>query len=194
MLTIVKVGGSLYDLPDLGQRLRDWLRTLTAERILLVPGGGRTADVIRELDAIHQLGEQKAHAVALQTLTLNAWFLATLLGKETPVLNPWRLQWQGLALLDAGAFCREPEVAAGLPACWETTSDSVAAQAALMLQADELVLLKSAGESEVLDWHAASRQGLVDRIFPTLLEKAQRQGRLHVRLINFRSRLRLSVP
>ena len=34
--TIVKVGGSLYDLPDLGRRLRAWLARLEAARILLV--------------------------------------------------------------------------------------------------------------------------------------------------------------
>src|SRR5437763_14345584 len=108
MLTVVKIGGSLYDLPDLGPRLRDWLLTLTASKVLLVPGGGPTADVIREFDRVHGLGEQVAHDLALRSLTLNAWFLAELLG--VPVLDPCGSAWEGLALLDGFAFGRNEDV------------------------------------------------------------------------------------
>ena len=82
-LAVVKVGGSLYDLPDLGPRLRAWLKQAPAADFLIVPGGGPTADVIRDLDRIHRLGEEKAHSLALAALRLNAWFLATLLGVQT---------------------------------------------------------------------------------------------------------------
>ena len=49
---VVKVGGSLYHLPDLGRRLRCWLATLDSLPCLLLPGGGPTADVIRTLDRV----------------------------------------------------------------------------------------------------------------------------------------------
>lgn len=52
-LVVVKVGGSLFDLPDLGPRLRAWLKTLRTADVLLVPGGGPTADVVRSLDRAH---------------------------------------------------------------------------------------------------------------------------------------------
>src|SRR5207248_9110984 len=58
---VVKVGGSLYDLPDLADRLRRWLSALAAPRVLLVPGGGPTADVIRTFDQRHRLGEEASH-------------------------------------------------------------------------------------------------------------------------------------
>ena len=60
-LTIVKVGGSLYDLPDLRARLQPWLSQAKSTDIILVPGGGATADVIRDFDRIHHLGEIWAH-------------------------------------------------------------------------------------------------------------------------------------
>ena len=74
-VVVVKVGGSLYDLPDLGSRLRAWLTEQCAgDDVVLVPGGGGTADVIRHFDRVHGLGEETSHWLALRALTLNAQF------------------------------------------------------------------------------------------------------------------------
>jgi aspartokinase-like uncharacterized kinase len=178
-LTVVKVGGSLYDLPDLGSRLRCWLATLDTHQLLLVPGGGITTDVVRELDGVHRLGEEVAHALALRTLTLNAWFLAALLGGDPPVLAPRPGdRWGGVALLDAWGFCATDRGPERLPASWEATSDSVAARAAVVLGAGELYLLKSV---EVEDWQDAAARGAIDPVFPSVL----RPG-LRVRAVNLR--------
>src|SRR5947209_1436057 len=87
---VVKVGGSLYDLPDLGPRLGRWLGASPGRRALLVPGGGPTADVIRQFDACHGLGEATAHELALRALTLNAHFLAALVPAAVVVDDPAR--------------------------------------------------------------------------------------------------------
>ena len=67
-LTVVKVGGSLYDLPDLGLRLQDslaWLGKCPSPTSCSCRAAGRTADVIRDFDRIHHLGEERAHRLAL---------------------------------------------------------------------------------------------------------------------------------
>src|SRR5437763_15200228 len=107
-LIVVKVGGSLYDLPDLGPRLAAWLETL-AGPTLLVPGGGTTADIVRDLDRCHGLGEAISHDLALRALTMNAWFLAALLRRtplgNVPVRNPLSSPLiDRVSLLDAHAF------------------------------------------------------------------------------------------
>src|SRR4051812_19591701 len=107
-IVVVKVGGSLYDLPDLGPRLAAWLGTLP-EPVLLVPGGGAMANVVRDLDRCHGLGEAISHELALRSLTLNAWFLAALLRRtavgNVPVWNPWVSPLTDrVSLLDADAF------------------------------------------------------------------------------------------
>src|SRR2546430_770089 len=84
---VLKVSGSLYDLPDLGPRLQCFLAGLTGADVLLIPGGGGTADVVRDLDARHGLGQEKAHWLALRALTLNAHFLASLLPSACVVEN-----------------------------------------------------------------------------------------------------------
>src|SRR5205085_3363327 len=124
-LTVVKVGGSLYDLPDLGPRLRHWLNgpDLAQTNILLVPGGGRSADVVREFDLVHHLGEEKSHWLALRALALNAHFLADLLPARV-VDDPLHIALeprQRLWLLDAHAFAILDEQRHGadtISHCW----------------------------------------------------------------------------
>src|SRR5437773_1082411 len=77
--TVVKVGGGLFELPDLRERLRGWLERLDAGHVLLVAGGGGTADAVRALDRIHQLGPEASHWLAVQAMSLNARFLQALL-------------------------------------------------------------------------------------------------------------------
>ena len=79
MTTIVKVGGSLYDLPDLGSRLLRFLGELSASRVVIVPGGGPAAEQVRQWDAVHRLGEEASHWLALRATSVNAHFLASLL-------------------------------------------------------------------------------------------------------------------
>ena len=87
-VNILKVGGSLYDLPDLGSRLQPWLSQAKSTDIILVPGGGVTVDVIRDFDRIHRLGEKRAHWLALYAMRLNAEFLAKLL-QTVDVMKHW---------------------------------------------------------------------------------------------------------
>jgi aspartokinase-like uncharacterized kinase len=178
---VVKVGGSLYDLPDLRSRLGHWLDSLGRREVLLVPGGGSAADVVRHLDQVHDLGEEAAHWLALQALGLNAYFLATVLAPSTkPVvvsdLSACPSLWQGgrLPILDAHSFARADEGRAScLPHRWSVTSDSVAARVAVVAGADHLVLLKSITLPDEMDWTEAGRRGFVDAYFAEALRTAE---------------------
>jgi aspartokinase-like uncharacterized kinase len=189
-LVVVKVGGSLYDLADLGPRLAAWLGTVS-EPILLVPGGGAVTDVVRDLDRCHGLGEATGHDLALRSLTMNAWFLAALLSRtaigSVAVCNPCSSPLTDrVSLLDAHAFwVSDARVNPGaLLACWDATSDSVAARAAVVLDASELVLLKSVTIAEPYDWTEAARLGTVDPVFCRILESSLQ---LRIRAVNLRA-------
>jgi aspartokinase-like uncharacterized kinase len=183
--TVVKVGGSLYDWPDLGERLRAWLAQLDAERVLIVPGGGAAADTIRALDRVHQLGEETSHWLAIETLSLNARFLRNLLPNCDLVADPSDLQRQRLNLLDAFPFFDTDEKRTDhLPHQWRVTSDSLAVRAAVTLQARELILLKSK-DWIGFDWRQAAQAGVVDDYFCGALEHAHTT--LRTRVVNLRA-------
>jgi aspartokinase-like uncharacterized kinase len=184
---VVKVGGSLYDLPDFGPRLRRWLDGLDTRAVLLVPGGGTLADAVRELDKIHVLGDEKAHWLALRALTLSARFLVKLLPGTSILGDPWVCShvWERgqIPVLDAHEFALIDEGRAGsLPHSWSVTSDSIAARVASLTEARQLVLLKSVTIAEGTDWREAGRRGWVDEYFADAVG-----NNLEVRTVNLRN-------
>jgi aspartokinase-like uncharacterized kinase len=179
-MRIVKVGGSLYDWPQLGLALRDFLDDTPT---LVVPGGGPLADVIRHYDAVHHLGEGVSHWLALGTLAVNARFLQQLVPGAHLVIEFDQPPARGVGIIDMERFCRwDP---APLPSSWDVTSDSLAVRVAAVFGASELVLLKSVDLPAGTRWEEASRGGIVDRYFRTALAENARP--LPVRLINLRS-------
>jgi aspartokinase-like uncharacterized kinase len=188
---VVKVGGSLFDLPDLGPRLARWLGARPTRDALLVPGGGPAADAVRDLDRWQRLGEERAHVLALRALTLNAHFLAGLLPAAEVVDGPdggaAAVRRGRVPVLDAFAFVRDDErrhPADGLPHSWSATSDAVAARAAVAAGARQLLLLKSVTVAAEQGWDAVARRGQVDEVFCGVVREAG--PALEVRAVNFR--------
>jgi 5-(aminomethyl)-3-furanmethanol phosphate kinase len=173
---IIKVGGSLFDLSDLGPRLERWLdqfRNNSTNPLILVPGGGAAAEVIRQLDRCHGLGNERAHWLALRAMTINAHFLAGLLHNAAVVtsLHTCAARWRRgtLSVLDAHAFLANDEGQSGLPHGWEVSSDSVAARVARLAEARKLILLKSAALPAGITWDEAGTKGYVDPLFAKLV-------------------------
>jgi aspartokinase-like uncharacterized kinase len=166
-VTVAKVGGSLFDLPDLRERLLRWASTVNTDQLLLVPGGGEAADVIRRLDQVHQLGESAAHWLAIRMVQVNAYFLAGLLGvpvvTSVDVRGPARIE-----VLDILAFCQSDNSAGALEHAWAVTSDSIAARVA-GVAGGSLALLKSVDMPPGLTWETAAGAGLVDEAFPKVI-------------------------
>lgn len=191
---VLKVGGSLYDLPDLAIRLGQFLASLNDRRIVLVPGGGRLADVVRHFDDVHHLGEEAAHWMALRAVSLNAFFVSSVLAQRRTTIvatadacaEAWR---HGVVpILDAYAFATEdddrPE---SLRHCWSAGTDCLALRVACVFNANNLVLLKSRTISESTTWHEAAQSGWVDALFPqTLAENAAVAPFLRITSINLR--------
>ena len=189
---VVKVGGSLFDWPALGQRLERWLKTLPSNKVLLVPGGGPTVDVIRNLDRRQGLGEESAHWLALRALSINAHFLGEVLSlrrsSRPTVIADSEAVWDqpGLPILDPFRFAQEDEDRPGrLPHSWSVTSDSLAARVALHFQAQKLILLKSIDIPN--DWMKAER-GIVDPYFEEIIRTDSQAfgSTLEVSALNFR--------
>lgn len=178
---VIKVGGSLFDMPDLAARLRRLLARIDAAQIVLFPGGGAAADVVRDLDRAQGLGEDASHWLAVRSLTLNAFFLHALL-PEIPVAF-WPVVPER-AILDPYAFVAADESHPDhLPHLWQVTSDSLAARAATLLGAEELLLLKSTHLDAGMTWQRAAEAGIVDEYFPHVIDA---EGGFKTRVVNFR--------
>jgi aspartokinase-like uncharacterized kinase len=187
--TVVKVGGSLFDWPLLGERLSSWLTRLDASRVLLVAGGGPAADALRELDVVDPLGDDAAHWLAIEAMSFNARALQERLPTARIVCeipDPAFLACaSGWYLLDALPFFRADESNAGhLPHSWRVTSDSLAVRAAVLAKARELILLKSVSWPGT-DWTEAMHAGIVDAYFMDALR--QSPSDMRIRIVNLRT-------
>lgn len=178
-LTILKVGGSLLDLPDLNQRLTRLINHRSGIRPLFIAGGGTAADVVRSWGGIFSLSETDCHDLALQSMQLTASLLERILPQSRVVSSKaesaacWRRgEWP---ILDVAAWLNETEThRAELPASWDVTSDSLAAWVADKWDAEELCLLKSVDLTAETTIPRASRQGLVDAYFPQIAPRVRK--------------------
>lgn len=172
-LAVVKVGGSLLWLPDLADRLSQWLARRPERRLLLVPGGGPFADAVRAAHSCHGLTESASHGLAIRAMGIVGDLLRGLL----PASPRWRV-------LDAEAFAASDDFRSdSVPHTWAVTSDSIALRVGLVTGAGRVALLKSA-DAPAGSWIEAARAGMVDDYFPTL---AARPGGPVVEWVNFRS-------
>jgi aspartokinase-like uncharacterized kinase len=177
---VIKVGGSLLDWPELPRRLASFLADPRDQgaclrgRAVLIAGGGAFADLIRTMDQTHALGDQKAHRLAISSLDLTADLLAALLPGSIVVQKPEevrvRVELGEVPILAPGRLLEEhdnhhPDP---LPACWDVSSDSIAARVAFLLGVQRLILLKSAGHWSDIRRDEAARLGLVDALFPKI--------------------------
>jgi dihydroneopterin aldolase len=167
-LAVLKLGGAQAR----GGRLTDWLGAIARfpGRIVVVPGGGPFADAVRATQAEIGFDDAAAHEMALMAMSQ--------FGRALASLAP------GFALADSEDALREAlargvapiwspgrmALAAGLPASWELTSDSLAAWLAGALGAERLILVKHgepAGAAEL------ARRGVVDPLFPAFLARSR---------------------
>ena len=190
-VTVIKVGGSLFDWPELPRRLTEMIDARQAadreERLVLIAGGGPAANMVRALDRVHNLGDQTAHRLALHAMDLTAIILAELLRGTVVVQSLDTLR----AVCSSGSI---PIVAPRLildeiersgkdflPASWDVTSDTIAAWVALHVGADRLILLKSAPLLPGTTRLEAARLGLVDPMFPIVAGPLPRVEYLNLR-------------
>ncbi len=176
-IVVIKVGGSLYDWPELGQRLPQFLATIRGRSIVLVPGGGPFADVVRKLDQIHRLNEETAHWLALNSLILSARFLEQVVpaAKFIDGLSAARNHWMvdRVSILNMFRFARGDETRPNhLTHTWSATSDSFAVRVAIVANAERLILLKSTSLPPGTDWNEAARTNYVDALFPSTVTGA----------------------
>lgn len=177
---LIKLGGSLLDLPDLPERFTALHQTLEPAVDWIVVGGGRWVDVVRHYQTQTGLPDRLCHDLSLRAMHLSAMMVTDRCGWDVQASWPTNLTAQSPGdkpiVLDVGRLALQDTT---LPASWDLTSDSLAAWAAKQLEASSLILLKSCQPEG--DWRGPQGRG-VDRCF-----HAYSQGIPHVDWVNLRS-------
>ncbi len=198
-IRVIKLGGSLLELSDLQQRFHAWLGMQTPARNLIVTGGGKAVEAVRELDATHHFNSKFTHWLCVDLMSVMATLASELLGLEQPLSTPGELsdflngtlEIPAIACVQPIAYYT-PSIArqrnCSLPESWDCTSDSISAWLASALGADQLVLLKSM-ETEIASTSSLSLDAIrtladrsaVDSVFPHACQNLK-----DVRIVNLR--------
>lgn len=166
---VLKIGGSLFDLPDLAPRISRLLAKLGNAPVAIVAGGGRTTDVVRDWDRRFALGPSASHWLAIHALELNDRLLRTLLESSEIARSRHEVLTLGergrIAILSLADLLGESQQRRESvpPESWDVTTDSLAAWVAGRLGA-RLVLAKSVDRPSMPPAEAAAH-GFVDRAF-----------------------------
>ena len=142
MEAVLKVGGSLAEDHARLTLLCKKLSVLAkGHRILIVPGGGKFADIVRNLDKTYGLSDVVAHKMAILAMDQHGLFLSDITPRSyvsysleeisnsangmLPIFLPSKLM-----------FREDP-----LENSWDVTSDAIAAYIAGLLHAEKLLLV-----------------------------------------------------
>lgn len=175
---VVKVGGSLLKHPNKLRELCIELgRVMEELHLLVVPGGGRFADVVREVDAELGLEPETSHLMALMSMNVYGLLLASLIPQARVVEEISEAEEGSAVMLPYEEARKDP----GLLVSWDVTGDAVAARLAERLRARLLVLVKDVdglldgrgnlieevGAGELRGWSC------VDPVAPTIVKRAK---------------------
>ncbi|RWM87436.1 MAG: hypothetical protein EOR84_29545 [Mesorhizobium sp.] len=166
---VVKLGGSTADAAEMAE----WIAALAGSSlpVVIVPGGGRFAEQVRETQIYMDFSDTAAHAMAILAMEQ---FAQIILDRDERLAPARSLEEMGRAL-DAGnvAVWLPSSLALpapDIPASWDVTSDSLAAWLAGKLGANALLLIKQTGAfsgSDTIDSLAV--RGIVDAGFAAML-------------------------
>ncbi len=170
-LWVVKIGGSVAGSPA----LTAWLRVLSPcrkPRVVIVPGGGPFADAVRKAQRASGFDDGPAHRMAMLAMEQFGLMLSGL----SPDLHPADSKTAIRTIHRRGGVpvwlpTRMAAASKDIRASWEVTSDSLAAWLAGALDADRLVLVKSAEPPpHPVSAAALSDLGLIDKAFPSFID------------------------
>ena len=169
-LTIVKLGGSLMDSNELTQWLaviRDYAVNST---VLVVPGGGRFTELVRDVDARYQLQALNAHRMALLGMAQFGYFLldrmpdciaTTTIHRNQIPRQTAPVVWLPDTLMHSDA----------LEWSWDVSSDTIALWLSRHLNAERLCLIKSTNDmAGNPDLNLLVKKQIIDNKFQSLME------------------------
>jgi hypothetical protein len=174
---IVKVGGSLASYPEKLRILCTKLTELSREhKLIVIPGGGEFADVVRKLDNRFSLLPSASHRMAILGMDQYGLLLSDLLQGSGIVNKLERLQ-ETLDLGKLPVFLPSTLLFAedALENSWDVTSDSIAVYVAAQLHVTRTILVTDVDGVYTCDPRKSSEAKLIRELSaPDLLRMNKR--------------------
>ncbi|PHR96298.1 MAG: hypothetical protein COA78_28875 [Blastopirellula sp.] len=187
-LRVIKLGGSLFQLPDLATRLVQWIEQQAPLPCLVIAGGGMFTDAVRQLDQQRSLPTPISHDLAMRSMGSSARLIASGLGSKCELISEIE-KYQRVLKSVAEKHCQSgifvcdiyeywhqhfiDQYGNELQLDWTLTSDSIAALLADFWEAEEFVLMKSCDCSSSHDYQSWADAGMVDPQFPEVAKRLQ---------------------
>ena len=192
MDAVIKIGGSLAEDPAALRALCNRLGEIAKKyRIVVVPGGAKFADVVREFDRRYAVSPGISHRMAILGMDQFGLLLSQIIPNScaTYLLNDAKqlseIRVVPIFLPSRLMFQEDP-----LESSWDVTSDSIAAYVASRLHADKVILAtdedgiftndpKKHSDAKLISELSASellkavQRTSVDRFLPKLLLNTQ---------------------
>ena len=140
---VIKIGGSLSRGTGLPSLCREISRLGEIHSLLVVPGGGKFADQVRDAYRQYHISETAAHRMALLAMDQYGYVLNKLVKDSYMICDPAAVhetaETRRTAILLPSEFIVRSDP---LPNSWQVTSDTIAAWIAQAVSCPRLVLLK----------------------------------------------------
>ena len=169
-LLVLKLGGSLLE----SGRLTAVLEIVAKRKrpVIVVPGGGKFADQVREAQAANGFDDASAHRLALFAMHQMANVIASRSRHFAPAATKEEI---GMAGVNGLVPVWLPSTMAGadpaIPKSWDMTSDSLAAWLAGEIGAKDVALVKSCAVDPAATLDDFTASGIVDPLFRDYVEK-----------------------
>jgi aspartokinase-like uncharacterized kinase len=171
--TVVKIGGSLAMYPEKLKILCSKLGAASKEHnILLVPGGGEFADVVRSVDKRFSLSDSASHKMAILGMDQYGFLLSDLIA-DSQVIDKLEHVQRVLNLHKLPVFLPSNFMLKNNPLenSWNVTSDSIAVYIANQLHMKKVILMTDVDGIFTLDPKKHSDAQLIYEISPKRLEE-----------------------
>jgi len=164
MTCVIKLGGSLMETAALPACLAAIANR--ADPIVIVPGGGPFADQVRTAQGQWHFDDVAAHRMAILAMQQMALLMHSLMPEFAIVADAASLRFasQVKPVLIWSPQAEQLDEA-NIAASWDITSDSLSAWLAGFIQADELIIVKSAHIPEQASWRDLQLRGIIDAAF-----------------------------
>ena len=163
-MIVIKLGGSLFDTPE----LRSWMQALADYSkqvpIVIVPGGGPFADQVRLANSHYKLKDKTAHHMALLAMKQFGLLLADIEPKADLINTNRRITSPLSVWVPDDDLTQEPN----LKHSWSVTSDSIALWLASQLTAQTLLLIKRA-HTDTTSVNTLIQERVIDPAFSDML-------------------------